>query len=76
MSLPTVEEVQTAILQALGASADGKIDDTRTLAVNGQALGENGQPVVKAALDSLESKNVSAPPPAPNRCSLCLRRLH
>lgn len=60
MSLPTVEEVQTAILKALDASSDGRINDTRTLAVNGKELGENGQTVVKAALDSLQTKDVSA----------------
>lgn len=60
MSLPTVEEVQTAILKALDASPDGKINDTRTLVVNGKELGENGQTLVKAALDSLQTKDVSA----------------
>ncbi|EKD04546.1 phenylalanine-tRNA ligase [Trichosporon asahii var. asahii CBS 8904] len=57
MSLPTVEEVQTAILKALDASPDGKINDTRTLVVNGKELGENGQTLVKAALDSLQTKD-------------------
>lgn len=55
MSAPTVEATQSAVLQAL---ATGPIEDTRTLAVNGTPLGSDGQAVVKAALDSLLSKEV------------------
>ncbi|TXT04966.1 hypothetical protein VHUM_03786 [Vanrija humicola] len=57
MSLPTVEEVQTAILTTLDAS--GTIDDSRKLTVGTTSLGSpEGQAVVKAALDSLLSKEM------------------
>lgn len=57
MSLPTVEEVQTAILKALDAS--GTINDSRQLSVGASSLASpEGQAVVKAALDSLLSKEV------------------
>lgn len=68
MSLPSVEEVQTAILKALDASPDGKINDTRKLVVNGKEIGENGQTVVKAALDSLQTKDVSTAGPGMLLC--------
>ncbi|KAL1407023.1 Phenylalanyl-tRNA synthetase, beta subunit, cytoplasmic [Vanrija albida] len=59
MSLPTVEEVQTAILQTLDASATGTIDDSRQLKVGTTSLASpEGQAVIKAALDSLLSKEM------------------
>lgn len=59
MSLPTVEEVQSVILQTLAASPEGAIPDSRVLAVGGASLSApEGQAVVKAALDSLLSKEV------------------
>lgn len=59
MSLPTVEEVQSVILQSLAASPDGTIADSRTLKAGATSLaGPEGQAVIKAALDSLTSKEV------------------
>lgn len=55
MSAPTPEATQPAVLQALSS---GPIEDTRNLSVNGATVGADGQIVVKAALDSLLSKDV------------------
>lgn len=62
MALPTVDEVQTAILVALDASPSGTLDDSRKLTAAGAALdSQEAQAVVKSALDSLLSKEVSPP---------------
>jgi hypothetical protein len=65
MALPTVDEVQTAILKALDASPAGTLDDSRKLSAGGTTLeSQEAQAVVKSALDSLLSKEVSrAGPP-------------
>lgn len=59
MALPTVDEVQSAILKTLDASPSGTIDDSRKLDVSGPSVAsQEGQIVVKSALDSLLSKEV------------------
>ncbi|BEI90339.1 uncharacterized protein CcaverHIS019_0304090 [Cutaneotrichosporon cavernicola] len=59
MALPTVDEVQTAILTALDASPAGTLTDSRTISAAGTLLGsQEAQAVVKSALDSLLSKEM------------------
>lgn len=61
MSAPTVEEAQTIVLKAIDASPNGEVADTRelTTASGGSLKSSEAQAVVKAALDSLLSKEVS-----------------
>ncbi|KAL7419069.1 Phenylalanyl-tRNA synthetase, beta subunit, cytoplasmic [Cryptotrichosporon argae] len=58
MSASTSEQLQPVILSALNAAADGTVPDSRALLVDGQPVGEAGQGAVKAAIDSLWSKEM------------------
>jgi hypothetical protein len=60
MSLPNPEALQPLILSLLATSSDGTIPDTRKIEYNGVDLfTSDEQAVVRAALDSLASKEVS-----------------
>jgi hypothetical protein len=60
MSLPNPEALQPLILSLLASSSDGTIPDTRKIEYNGVDLfTSDEQAVVRAALDSLASKEVS-----------------
>lgn len=59
MSLPNPEALQPLILSLLASSSDGTIPDTRKIEYNGVDLfTSDEQAVVRAALDSLASKEV------------------
>ncbi len=60
MSVPTVEEAQSIILKAIAASPNGEMPDSRELlSASGESLkSAEAQAVIKAALDSLLSKEV------------------
>ena len=56
------ESVQLAVLAALDSSSTGTIDDSRTLIVEGRSMdGPAEQTLIKAAVDSLDRKEVRPP---------------